>query len=65
MVSVGAGVREVRLRDASGAYRVLYVVKLEDAIYVLHCFKKTTRATPKQDVELAAKRYRELAEERK
>ena len=65
MTSVGAGVREIRVRDESGAYRVLYVAKFEDAVYVLHCFQKKTQATSKRDVDLAAKRYRELSKEQR
>jgi phage-related protein len=63
MSSVGAGVREIRVRDESGAFRVLYLAKFEDAVYVLHCFQKKTQATPKRDVDLAEKRYRELLKE--
>ena len=55
---VGAGTREIRLRDASGIYRVMYVAKFEEAIYVLHCFRKKTQATSKQDKTIAAARYR-------
>lgn len=65
MASVGAGVREIRVRDESGAYRVLYVAKFEDAVYVLHCFQKKTQATSKRDLDLAGKRYRELLKEQK
>jgi phage-related protein len=65
MRSVGAGVREIRVRDESGAYRVLYIAKFEDAVYVLHCFQKKTQATPKQDIDLAERRYRELVKERR
>jgi phage-related protein len=63
MTTVGAGVREIRVRDDSGAYRVLYVAKIADAVYVLHCFQKKTQATPKRDIDLAQKRYRELLQE--
>ena len=45
-------------------FRVLYVAKFADAIYVLHCFQKKTEKTSKADMELAAKRYRELLKER-
>lgn len=45
---VGAGTREIRIRDASGIFRVMYVVKFEEAVYVLHCFQKKTQATSKQ-----------------
>lgn len=65
MASVGSGVREIRVRDESGAYRVLYLAKLEDAVYVLHCFQKKTQTTAKRDIDLAQKRYRELVKEQK
>jgi len=41
-----------------GAWRVIYVARLKDAIYVLHALQKKTRRTSKDDVEVAAKRYR-------
>lgn len=63
MNTVGKGVREIRIRDVSGAFRVLYVAKLADAIYVLHCFQKKTEKTSQADVDLAAKRYRDLLKE--
>jgi phage-related protein len=63
MQTIGAGVQEIRIREAAGAFRVIYVAKFADAVYVLHCFKKTTRKTSKTDLELAARRYRELTKE--
>jgi phage-related protein len=63
MPSIGAGVQEIRIRDAAGAFRVIYVAKFADAVYVLHCFRKTTQKTSKTDLDLAAKRYRELIKE--
>src|ERR1039457_5336389 len=42
---VGAGTREIRIREASGIYRAMYVAKFEEAIYVLHCFQKKTQVT--------------------
>ncbi len=63
MQSIGAGVQEIRIRDAAGAFRVIYVAKFADAVYVLHCFRKTTRKTSKADLDLAARRYRELTKE--
>jgi phage-related protein len=56
-------VREIRVRDADGAFRVIYVAKLGDAIYVLHCFQKKSRHTSKEDIALAARRYKQLVEE--
>lgn len=60
MKTVGAGVREIRVREASGAYRVIYVARLKDAVYVLHAFQKTTQATSKRDLDLATTRFKEL-----
>lgn len=65
MSTVGSGVREIRIRDDSGAFRVIYVAKLADAVYVLHCFQKKTQATAKRDLDLAERRYRELMKEQK
>ena len=63
MDAVGRGVREIRIRDAAGAFRVLYVAKFDDAVYVLHCFQKKTQKTNKADLNLAAQRYRDLLKE--
>jgi len=63
MNMVGRGAKEIRIPDEAGAFRVLYVAKFADAIYVLHCFQKKTERTSKADVELAARRYRELLKE--
>ncbi|HEX9450028.1 MAG TPA: type II toxin-antitoxin system RelE/ParE family toxin [Burkholderiales bacterium] len=62
VATVGQGIREIRLRDESGAYRILYVAKLEDAVYVLHCFQKKTQKTPAGDIGLARLRYKELTD---
>lgn len=63
MRTIGPGVREIRVRDASGAYRILYVAKVSTEVCVLHCFQKKTRKTRKADIELAQKRYRQIAQE--
>ena len=63
MNTVGRGVREIRIRDAAGAFRVLYVAKFDDAVYVLHCFQKKTQKTSKADLNLATQRYRDLLKE--
>jgi phage-related protein len=63
MNTVGQGVKEIRIRDAAGAFRVVYVAKFADAVYVLHCFQKKTEQTSKTDLNLAAKRYRDLLKE--
>ena len=63
MNSVGQGVKEIRIRDADGAFRVIYLAKLADAVHVLHCFQKKTKKTSRADVDLAAIRYRDLSRE--
>ena len=60
MPTVGSGVREVRVRDQGGAFRVIYVAKLADHVYVLHCFQKRTQQTATADLELASRRYKEI-----
>jgi len=62
---IGAGTREIRLRDAAGIYRVMYVARFEEAVYVLHCFQKKTQATSKQDKGIAEARYRALIRARR
>ncbi len=60
MSSVGPGAAEIRLRDGAGAYRIIYVARFDDAVYVLHAFQKKTQKTAQKDVELAALRYRQV-----
>jgi phage-related protein len=63
MPTIGAGVMELRIWDEAGTFRVVYVAKFEDAVYVLHCFKKKTPQTSQQDIELARKRFKVLVKE--
>src|SRR5271165_4081402 len=60
MPSIGSGVREVRIHDAAGAFRVIYIATRRQAVYVLHAFQKKTQATPKRDLDLAEARLKEL-----
>jgi len=62
---VGAGTKEIRIKDSQGIYRVMYVAKFEEAVYVLHCFQKKTVATSKHDKDIAEARYRAVVRERK
>jgi len=64
MPLVGAGVVEIRVH-ADDEYRVFYVAKFEDAVYVLHVFAKKTRKRSPLDIELGRKRDREPLERRK
>ena len=57
---VGQGAREIRVRDEAGAFRVIWVASFGEAVYVLHAFQKKTPRTSRHDVELAARRYRQV-----
>ena len=52
MKAIGSGVREIRIR-VLGEWRVLYVAKFADAVYVLHAFQKKTQKTSRKDIEIA------------
>jgi phage-related protein len=60
MPTIGKGVWEIRVTDEAGHFRVIYIAKLKDAVYVLHCFQKKTQRTSFSDIELSNKRLREL-----
>jgi phage-related protein len=62
---VGPGVNEIRIDCPDGWFRIMYVAKFEEAIYVLHSFQKSTRKTLRGDVEIAKSRYRAVVAERK
>ena len=64
MPEVGSGAMEIRVH-AGSEYRVFYVARFEEAVYVLHCFQKTTRKTRGADIELGRRRYRAMIEGRK
>lgn len=64
MPTVGTGVREIRVHTER-EYRVLYVARFAEAVYVLHAFAKKTQQTAKRDIELAADRYRRLLAQRR
>jgi phage-related protein len=60
MPAIGHGVRELRIRERAGAFRVIYLARLADRVAVLHAFQKKTQRTAKRDIDLATKRFREL-----
>ena len=64
MPSIGLGVNEIRVR-AGNAYRLIYVARFSEAVYVLHAFEKKSRKTSKPDLELARKRFRTMVQERR
>jgi phage-related protein len=63
--AVGAGTREIRVKEADGIYRVMYVAKFVEAVYVLHCFQKQSQVTSRHDRDIAEARYRAVINERR
>ena len=64
MAGVGLGAREIRIRGEAGAFHVIYVATLADAVYVLHAFQKKVQRTAKRDLDLAASRLRQVSKGR-
>lgn len=60
MPSVGRGAHELRFKDRSGQYRAVYAIVRGGTVYVTHAFKKTTRATPQRNIDLARRRLSEV-----
>ncbi len=61
LTTVGSGVREIRIHHEA-QFRVIYVAKFDDAVYVLHAFQKKTQKTRKQDLEIARRRLKAIKE---
>ena len=61
---VGKGVEEIRIWVEEGTYRVIYLARLQEAVYVLHAFQKKTQQTSKRDLELASTRLEQLLRQR-
>ncbi len=59
--TVGAGVKEIRIREDKNIFRIMYVAKFKDTVYVLHAFQKKTQKTSKKDIETAKNRYNDIA----
>lgn len=62
---IASGVKEIRFRDRDGIYRVIYVAKFEEAVYVLHAFQKKTQKTSLPDIEIAKQAFKKILEDRK
>ena len=65
MPTIGRGVEEIRIRDDSGIYRVIYTARLADAVLVLHAFEKKTQRTSQRDIEIAKAQFREMMRDRR
>jgi len=63
--AIGSGVKEIRIYDQNGAFRVMYVAKFSDKIYVLHSFQKKTQKTSQSDINIAKARYKAIMSENK
>ena len=63
--TVGSGVKEIRISDDGNAFRVMYVAKFLDKIYVLHSFQKKTQKTSKKDITISKTRYKTIIKEEK
>src|SRR4030043_2114178 len=59
MQTIGPGVNEIRIH-VLGEWRIIYVAKFRDAVYVLHAFQKKTRKTSQRDIDLARQRYKQI-----
>ena len=55
MPTIGKGVEEIRIRDDSGSYRVIYNARFADAVFVLHAFQKKTQRTSQREIAISAK----------
>ncbi len=64
MPTIGKGVQEIRIRTEN-AYRIFYVARFEEAVYILHVFQKKTQKTAQQDLQIGHQRYQEMMEYRK
>jgi phage-related protein len=69
MQSIGKGVFELRQRDANGWYRLIYLARVADTLYMLHAFTKKSAKTSRNDLAVAANRLKgvraRIAEEKK
>jgi phage-related protein len=62
MTTVGLGVKEIRIRESEGIYRVIYVARFSDNIFVLNAFQKKSEKTELEELKLARKRFREITQ---
>lgn len=60
MKSVGTGVKEIRIFEESGTFRVFYVVQKGTTLHVLHAFQKKTEKTEHHDIQVAKKRFKAI-----
>ena len=61
MTGIGAGVKEIRVRDEAGIFRMIYPTMRPKGVYVLHCFQKKSQRTSRSDLDLAMKLFKAIA----
>ncbi|HXO36293.1 MAG TPA: type II toxin-antitoxin system RelE/ParE family toxin [Candidatus Acidoferrales bacterium] len=61
MPGIGTGVKEIRVRDEAGIFRMIYLATRPEGVYVLHCFQKKSQRTNRSDLDLAMKRFKAIA----
>ena len=61
MTSIGNGVKEIRVRDEAGIFRMIYLATRPEGVYVLHCFQKKSQRTSRSDLDLVMKRFKAIA----
>lgn len=62
---IGLGVKEIRISDDGDAFRVIYIAKFSEKIYVLHSFQKKSQKTSLKDTKIAKTRYSAIINEEK
>ncbi|WP_428354343.1 type II toxin-antitoxin system RelE/ParE family toxin [Methyloprofundus sp.] len=62
---IGSGVKEIRIYDQDGAFRVMYVAKFSEKIYVLHAFQQKSQKTNQNEINIAKTRYKAIQNETK
>jgi hypothetical protein len=58
---IGTGVKEIRVRDEAGFFRMIYLASCPEEVYVSHCFQKKSQRTSRSDLDLAMKRFKAIA----
>ncbi|VAW11503.1 Phage-related protein [hydrothermal vent metagenome] len=63
--TIGSGVKEIRINDGGSAFRIIYIAKFTERIYVLHSFQKKSQKTRVKDIEIAKVRFNAITQEEK
>ena len=58
--SIFPGLCEIRIKDRNGQFRVIYFLKRDEAIYLVHAFRKKTRKLPNKEIQTILKRIKEI-----